>query len=74
LKKNKIEKTLPQNNVGNFKVVITGTSKTLEDLLVFENNLKNSEIFIDFNIDPKNYDGENFRYALSIKREDIISN
>ena len=74
LEKNKTEKTSSQNNTGSFKVVITGVSKTMEDLLTFENSLKNSEIFINFNIDPKNYDGENFRYALSVKREDVISN
>ena len=74
LKKNKTEKTSSQNNTGNFKVVITGASKTMDDLLNFENNLKNSEIFINFNIDPKNYDGENFRYALLIKRENVILN
>jgi Tfp pilus assembly protein PilN len=74
LEKNKTKKTSSQDNTGNFKVVIIGVSKTMEDLLNFENNLKNSEIFINFNIDPKNYDGENFRYALSVKREDVISN
>lgn len=74
LKKNKTEKTSSQNNTGSFKVVITGVSKTMEDLLTFENSLKNSEVFINFNIDPKNYDGENFRYALSVKGEDVISN
>ncbi|MCK4592362.1 hypothetical protein KAT63_02890 [Candidatus Parcubacteria bacterium] len=74
LKKNKTGKISSQNNTGNFKVVITGVSKTMGDLLNFENNLKNSEIFINFNIDPKNYDGENFRYALSIKRENVVLN
>ncbi|MCK4891213.1 MAG: hypothetical protein KAS78_00960, partial [Candidatus Pacebacteria bacterium] len=67
-------KTSSQSNTGNFKVVITGVSKTMEDLLNFENSLKNSEIFINFNIDPKNYDGENFRYVLSVKSEDVILN
>ena len=46
----------------------------MENLLNFENNLKDSEIFIDFNIDPKNYDGENFRYVLSIQKKNIVSN
>ncbi|MCK5084988.1 MAG: hypothetical protein KAQ64_05035 [Candidatus Pacebacteria bacterium] len=72
--KNKTKNISSQDNVGNFKVVITGDSKAMEDLLAFENNLKNSETFFNFNINPKNYDGENFRYALSVKREDVISN
>ncbi len=74
LEKNKTKKTSSQSNTGNFKVVITGVSKTMEDLLNFENSLKNSEIFINFNIDPKNYDGEDFRYVLSVKSEDVILN
>lgn len=56
----------------NFKVTILGVSKTMEDLLNFENDLKNSEIFSNFSIDPGNYDDENFRYVLSIKKENII--
>ena len=74
LPKNKAGNTLAQNNTENFKVVIVGISKTMENLLNFENNLKDSEIFIDFNIDPKNYDGENFRYVLSIQKKNIVSN
>lgn len=74
LEKNKTKKTSSQDIAGNFKVVITGVSKTIEDLLSFENNLKNSEIFINFNIEPKNYDGANFRYVLSVRKEDVISN
>lgn len=58
--------------VKNFKVTIVGVSRTMEDLLNFENDLKYSEIFSGFSIDPKNYDDENFKYILSIKKEDII--
>lgn len=58
--------------VENFEVTIIGVSRTMEDFLNFENDLKNSEIFSDFNIDPKNYDDENFKYVLSIKKEDIV--
>ncbi|MEA2097928.1 MAG: hypothetical protein U9P70_02540 [Patescibacteria group bacterium] len=72
--KYKKEKTSPQNNTEDFKVIITGVSKTMEDLLIFENGLRNSEILVDFNIDPKNYDDENFSYVLSIKKESVLSN
>ncbi len=58
--------------VENFKVTIIGISMTMKNLLNFENDLKNSEIFSGFSIDPKNYDDENFKYVLSIKKEDII--
>ncbi len=57
---------------GNFKVTIIGISTTMKDLLNFENDLKNSKIFLDFSIDPKNYDDENFKYILSIKKENIV--
>jgi len=73
-KEDRMKGTLSLDDVKNFKVIITGISETTEDLLNFENNLKNSEVFTDFNIDPKNYDGENFRYALSIRKESIVSN
>jgi len=58
--------------VKNFKVTIVGVSRTMKDLLNFENDLKNSEIFSGFSIDPMNYDDENFKYILSIKKEDIV--
>lgn len=61
-----------KDEVENFKITIIGVSKTMEDLLNFENDLKNSEIFSGFSIDPKNYDDENFKYILSIKKEDIV--
>jgi Tfp pilus assembly protein PilN len=61
-----------KTEAGNFKLTIIGVSKTMEDLLIFENYLKNSEIFSGFSIDPKNYDDENFKYILSIKKENIV--
>jgi len=60
-----------KTEVENFKVTISGVSRTMKDLLNFENDLKNSEIFSGFNIDPKNYDDKNFKYTLLIKKEDI---
>lgn len=72
--RDKTKKTPSQNNTEDFKVIIIGVSETMEDLLIFEDGLKNSEVLVDFNIDPKNYDGENFSYVLSIKRESVLSN
>ena len=72
--KDKTKRTSPQNDSKDFKVIITGVSETTEDLLNFEYSLKNSDTFVDFNIDPKNYDGESFRYVLSIKRESVLLN
>ena len=72
--KNKMKKISSQNNTEDFIVTITGVSETTEDLLIFENSLKNSEVLVNFNIDPKNYDGENFRHVLLIKKESVLSN
>jgi Tfp pilus assembly protein PilN len=62
-----------KTEAGNFTIIITGVSRKMEDLLSFEKDLKNSEIFSGFNIDPKNYDDENFKFVLSIKKEKLIS-
>ena len=72
--KDKAKRMSPQNSPKDFKVIITGVSETTEDLLNFEYNLKNFDIFVDFNIDPKNYDGESFKYVLSIKKESVLLN
>lgn len=51
-----------------FDFNITGTVENRESLLKFENNLRNSEVFIDLIIDLSNYDNEdnNFRYSMTI--------
>ncbi len=56
------------SKVGKFDFNITGTVKDRESLLKFENNLRNSEVFIDLIIDLSNYDNENndFRYSMTI--------
>ena len=56
------------SKTGKFDFNITGTVKDRESLLKFENNLRNSEVFIDLIIDLSNYDNENndFRYSMTI--------
>ena len=56
------------SKMGKFDFNITGTVKDRESLLKFENNLRNSEVFIDLIIDLSNYDNENndFRYSMTI--------
>lgn len=56
------------SKMGKFDFNITGTVKDRESLLRFENNLRNSEVFIDLIIDLSNYDNENndFRYSMTI--------
>ncbi|MCK5085574.1 hypothetical protein KAK05_02585 [Candidatus Parcubacteria bacterium] len=56
------------SKIGKFDFNITGTVKDRESLLKFENNLRNSEVFIDLIIDLSNYDNENndFRYSMTI--------
>jgi len=56
------------DNAGKFNFNITGTVEDRESLLKFENNLRNSEIFINLIIDLSNYDNENndFRYSMTI--------
>jgi Tfp pilus assembly protein PilN len=47
---------------------ITGVVKSRENLLKFEDNLRNSEVFSDLIIDLSNYDSENnsFRYGMTV--------
>ncbi|MDF1498100.1 MAG: hypothetical protein P1P85_01935 [Patescibacteria group bacterium] len=71
-KKNAKEEPVLDKNNDKLDVNIMGVSKTIDDLLIFENNLKSSDIFVDFKIDPRNYDSENFRYVLSISKDNLV--
>ena len=57
------------NNIGKFDFNITGIVKNRESLLEFENNLRNSEVFVDLIIDLSNYDNKNndFKYSMTIE-------
>ena len=57
------------NNIGEFDFNITGIVKNRESLLEFENNLRNSEVFVDLIIDLSNYDNKNndFKYSMTIE-------
>ena len=56
------------NNEGKFDFNITGTVKSRENLLEFEDNLRDSEIFLDLITDLSNYDNENrnFKYRMTV--------
>ena len=56
------------NNENKFDFKIVGTVEDREDLLKFENNLRNSEVFLDLIIDLSNYDSENnsFKYSMTV--------
>ena len=56
------------SNKGKFDFNIIGTIKDREDLLKFEDNLRNSEVFLDLIINLSNYDSENnnFRYSMTV--------
>jgi len=62
------EKTNDADNAGKFDFNITGTTESREDLLKFENSLRNSEIFVDLIIDLSNYDNKNndFKYSMTV--------
>jgi Tfp pilus assembly protein PilN len=51
-----------------FDFNITGIVSSRENLLKFENSLRNSEVFSDLIIDLSNYDSENnnFRYSMTV--------
>lgn len=54
---------------------IIGTAKTRENLLMFENNLKNSELFINLVTYESNYmkkENVDFKYNVFINKEDIV--
>ena len=50
---------------------ITGTVKDRENLLKFENNLRDSKTFVDLIIDLSNYDNKDndFRYSMTINKD-----
>ena len=50
------------------EIVIIGESKTMNDLLLLEENLKNSKVFLGFSVNPGNYDNNNFKYNLTMKK------
>jgi len=64
------KKTKSANNkdANKFDFNITGTVEDRESLLKFEDELRNSEVFIDLIIDLSNYDNRdnNFRYSMTI--------
>ncbi|MCK5466019.1 hypothetical protein KAI56_00780 [Candidatus Parcubacteria bacterium] len=62
------EKTNDADNAGKFDFNIIGTTENREDLLKFENSLRNSEIFVDLIIDLSNYDNKNndFKYSMTV--------
>lgn len=66
-------KTSPKAEEGVFSFKISGSYKTIDNLLEFENNISNSENFIDFKIDPKNYNRDNFNYSFLIRMKTILS-
>jgi len=55
------------NNSSKFDFEITGIVKNRENLLEFENSLRDSEIFVDLIIDLSNYDNKNndFSYRMT---------
>ena len=57
-----------KNDATKFDFNITGTVEDRENLLSFENNLRNSEIFVDLVIDLSNYSNEDndFRYSMAV--------
>ena len=65
-----VKKTKSANNkdADKFDFNITGTVEDRESLLKFENELRNSEVFIDLIIDLSNYDNKDndFRYSMTI--------
>lgn len=70
IKKTKRDNNEKENidNAGKFDFNIIGTVKDRESLLRFENNLRDSEVFIDLIIDLSNYDNKNndFRYSMTV--------
>ena len=56
------------DNKNKFDLNITGIVSSRENLLKFENSLRNSEVFSDLIIDLSNYDSENnnFRYSMTV--------
>ena len=70
VKKTKRDSSEKENidNAGKFDFNITGTVKDRESLLRFENNLRDSEVFVDLIINLSNYDNKNsdFRYSMTV--------
>ena len=50
------------------EIIIIGESLTMDDLLVLEENLKNSKVFSGFVVNPTNYDNKSFKYNLMMKK------
>ena len=60
--------TVINKNYDILEIIIVGESLTMDDLLVLEENLKNSKVFSGFVVNPTNYDNKNFKYNLMMKK------
>ncbi|MBW6441214.1 hypothetical protein K0B03_04295 [Patescibacteria group bacterium] len=56
---------IENKNYDKLQIIFIGKSKTMKDLLFFEENMQKSDIFSGFSVNPGNYDSSDFRYSLT---------
>ncbi len=69
------EKTVQVADNNKFKIKIAGYANTRDNLLNFENNLKNSTLFVDLVIDRSNYVDPaniNFNYTFFVDKKNLL--